>query len=62
MVKKSSHSKRTPKPPKCAILLTAFYNHGKYYPMEDSEVNSSAFAGLNSSLIASNNGRIPAFS
>jgi len=47
--------------PSGAILLMAFYNHGKSYPMEDTEVNGSAHAGLNSSLIASNNGRIPAF-
>lgn len=30
--------------------------------MEESEVSGPAYTGLNSSLIASNNSRIPAFS
>jgi len=56
IVKVSALSNRTPK---SVVLLTAFFKHGKCYSMGDSEVNSSAHPGLNSSLIFSNNGRIP---
>lgn len=56
MVKVSALSNRTPK---SVVLLTAFFLYGKCYSMEDSEVNSSAHTGLNSSLIFWNNGRIP---
>lgn len=56
MLKVSAPSNRTPK---SVVLLTAFFKYGKCYSTEDSEVNSSAHTGLNSSLIFTNDGRIP---